>query len=88
MNLNRGAWRTMENEWGDWINAGYRVKPSLDIELAGGRRPDTLRATYDVIDPRTGETVYRNEFEFVNGPGESFVRIPRTNIREMADGTF
>lgn len=86
MNLNRSAWKTMENEWGDWTKQGYEVRAELFIDRSNPR-PDKIGVRYKVIDPNAGpeaEPVYRNRVDFVNQSGEKFDRIPNDTIKEMA----
>ena len=53
-NLNRGAWKTMENEWADWVNNGYRVDYNIDVYPPGAVRPDSFEVEYTVSNPADG----------------------------------
>jgi hypothetical protein len=75
-NLNQGAWKTMENEWADWIKKGYEVDYQVDVYPPGSVRPDLFRSTYSVKDPKTGEIKYQNRKNFRNRAGETFERVP------------
>jgi hypothetical protein len=82
-NLNRGAWKRMENEWADWVAAGYRVDYNVDVYPPGAVRPDSFEVEYTVSNPATGEVAYRNWPSFWNEAGESFDRIPRADIPRL-----
>lgn len=73
-NLNRGAWRKMENEWSDWVAKGYRVHYTVDVSPAGAVRPDRFAIEYTVSSP-TGEVAYRNFPMFKNVAGQTFDRV-------------
>ncbi|NLS00925.1 hypothetical protein HGP17_29195 [Rhizobium sp. P38BS-XIX] len=79
-NLNTGAWKTMENEWADWIKKGYEVDYKVEVYPPGSVRPDSFKSTYTVRDPKTGAIKYKNSQKFKNKAGETFKRIP---FREM-----
>jgi hypothetical protein len=79
-NLNTGAWKTMENEWADWIKKGYEVDYQIDVFPPGAVRPDVFRAKYTVRDPKTGKVRYQNRANFQNQAGEKFERI---SFRDM-----
>jgi len=74
-NLNRGPWRTMENEWANWVQRGYRVDYSIDVYPPGAVRPDSFEVEYTVTNPATGEVAYRNWPSFWNEAGETFDRV-------------
>ncbi len=82
-NLNRGAWKTMENEWADWVNKGYRVDYSIDITPPGAVRPDSFEVEYTITNPATGEVVHRNWPEFENVAGQTFARVPRGDMPDL-----
>lgn len=56
-NLNRGAWKKMENEWADWAGKGYQVDYNIDVNPPGAVRPDSFDVEYTVTNPATGEIV-------------------------------
>ncbi|QND51888.1 hypothetical protein HB779_08210 [Phyllobacterium sp. 628] len=74
-NLNQGAWKTMENEWADWVNKGYEVDYNIDVYPPGSVRPDSFDVSYAVKDPKTGQIKYQKSKEFENKAGETFDRI-------------
>lgn len=74
-NLNTGAWKTMENEWADWVNKGYEVNYNIDVNPPGSVRPSSFDVEYTIRDPKTGAAKYSNEKRFRNQAGESFNRI-------------
>lgn len=78
--FNNSAYRTMENEWADWIRSGKEV--SVDVRLIGdGVRPDTVEVFYRVIDPLSGKTIFKNSADFANGAGQVFDRVPRADMQ-------
>lgn len=79
-NLNRGAWKRMENEWADWVARGYRVDYDIDVYPPGEVRPDSFEVSYTVSDPETGAVTYRNWPSFWNEPGETFDRMPSSEM--------
>ncbi|MFT3799268.1 DNA/RNA non-specific endonuclease [Microbacterium sp.] len=81
-NLNTGAWRTMENEWADWVGKGYQVDYTIDVVPPGAVRPDSFQVEYTITDPDTGKVAYRNWADFDNAPGQTFDRV---KTRDMPD---
>ncbi|MCO4319044.1 DNA/RNA non-specific endonuclease [Phyllobacterium sp. 21LDTY02-6] len=79
-NLNTGAWKTMENEWADWIKKGYEVDYQIDVYPPGSTRPDSFDVTYQVRDPKTNRTIYEDSPEFKNKSGQHFDRV---SFRDM-----
>lgn len=82
-NLNRGAYKKMENEWADWTAEGFEVKLMVELDPPGAERPKEVYAEYKVIDPKNGELVFKREHEFSNASGESFTRFSRKDMKEM-----
>ncbi|KZL25135.1 DNA/RNA non-specific endonuclease [Pseudovibrio sp. Ad37] len=74
-NLNQGAWKTMENEWADWIKKGYQVKYDIKVNPPGAVRPDAFKVKYKIIDPKTKEVKYENRPSFKNKKDQKFKRI-------------
>lgn len=74
-NLNRGAWKTMENEWADWIKKGYNVEYDIKVIPPGAVRPDKFDVVYKVVDPNTGEVKDIRKARMKNRPGEKFERV-------------
>jgi len=79
-NLNRGAWKKMENEWADWVSRGFRVDYSIDVTPPGAIRPDSFEVEYTVTNPTTNEVVHRNWPEFENVSGQTFNRVSRGDM--------
>jgi len=79
-NLNRGAYKSMENEWADWTDAGFEVKLKVDLDPLGSARPDNIKAQYEVLDPSTGEKVFKREHVFSNTSGEAFERVSKSDM--------
>ena len=81
-NLNRGAYKSMENEWEDWTKEGYEVKLSVRLDPPGSDRPDNIIANYNVYDPKTGKRVFRRRHRFDNKRGEAFKRIAHSDMQD------
>jgi len=79
-NFNNSAYKTMENELADWTKQGKEVKLNIEFDPPGADRPDVVRVEYDVIDPATGEVRYSNTQEFENDVGQTFKRIPASEM--------
>lgn len=63
-NLNRGAWKKMENKWADALKNGHQVQVKIDVSYKdNGARPDHFSVTYQVGNERP----IRERFE--NAPG-------------------
>jgi DNA/RNA non-specific endonuclease len=79
--FNNSAYRTMENEWAGWISQGKEVK--VEVGLSGGTatRPDRVNVRYEVIDPATGDVVYARAKPFTNEAGQTFDRVPSSNMK-------
>jgi DNA/RNA non-specific endonuclease len=79
--FNNSAYRKLENEWADWIKQGKEVQ--IDVQLSGGTaaRPDKIDVFYKVVDPATGKTVYKDSANFANQAGQTFDRLPRSDIK-------
>lgn len=82
-NLNTGAWKTMENEWADWIAYGrsngkqIEIDVSIQIIPSGSARPDRFRGVYRVYEILPdGSRVQRRSkrIDMRNEPGQTFNR--------------
>ena len=51
-NLNRGAWKRMENEWARALQEGKQVKVDIKLEYftQNGKRPDVFTVRYWIKD--------------------------------------
>ncbi|HCS60189.1 MAG TPA: hypothetical protein DIW46_02165 [Microbacterium sp.] len=74
-NLNRGAWKKMENEWADWTAEGCRVDYRISVDPPGAARPDNFQVAYVISDPATGRIVETRSPSFENVSGQTFDRI-------------
>ncbi len=81
-NLNRGAYKKMENEWADWVNKGYEVEYKTSTYPPGSKVPERFEVEYKVKNSN-GNTVYSNSPTFKNKPGQTFDRVNKT---DMGDG--
>jgi len=82
-NLNRSAYKKMENEWADWIDEGFEIRLKVELDPPGAARPDNIKARYEVIDPHTKNRVFRREHDFQNQTGENFSRIQKKDMRSF-----
>lgn len=81
-NFNVSAYKTLENEWADWIDSGKDVRITVDLTPQGQDRPDRVRVSYEVVDPASGDVVYDQRVTFRNQAGQQYQRVPRA---DMAD---
>ncbi len=81
-NFNRGAYKTMENEWAAWIDHGGTVKAKVDLLGGTPERPDQVKVTYEVFN-EAGKRVFRNTDVFDNAAGQSFDRVPTDRIANL-----
>jgi len=79
-NLNRSAYKKMENEWGDWVGKGYEVNYKIDVHPPGAEVPDSFRVEYTVKDPKTGEIVNDTKHKFKNKDGQTFNRVKKKDM--------
>lgn len=81
-NFNGSAFKTLENELADWVEAGgkvdYEVKFS-DFDPKFPDRPNTVRIEYKVYNDK-GVEVYRNRDRFMNEAGQVFDRMSKSDI--------
>ena len=82
-NLNRGAFKTVENELADWVNAGGEVRVKVTLKEAASGRPEKIVVSYEVINPKTGEVVFDNVKQFRNVANETFDRVPKKDIAAL-----
>jgi len=48
-NLNKGAWKQMENTWGKALKDGKKVKVNIEPVYSGSSvRPDKFNVTYQI----------------------------------------
>ena len=86
-NLNRGAYKTLENELADWIAAGGQVEIRVRPDDYVDGRPGVFEVRYDVFDAN-GNRVHNRDVEFDNGVGQTFDRVDRDHIeRTMGNGS-
>ncbi len=79
--FNNSAYKKLENEWADWIKEGKEVR--IEVQLSGGTaaRPDRIDVFYKVVDPATGKAIYKDSANFTNQAGQTFDRLPRSDIK-------
>jgi hypothetical protein len=84
--FNQHVYTQFETEMRQWVEAGGEVRVKVEIgtrgangELQwGGSRPDNVEVTYEVVNPDTGEMVYRNFARFRNEQEQSFSGFEET----------
>lgn len=79
-NFNVSAYKKLENEWADWIDAGMDVHISVELAPTEQDRPDRVRVAYEVTDPADGSVVYDQRVTFRNEAGQQFDRVPRADM--------
>jgi hypothetical protein len=80
--FNNGAYRLMENEWADWVDAGAEVRVNVDLSDFHGARPEQVSVSYQVHD-ESGQLIYEGGERFRNEAGQQFDRVPRADIEAM-----
>ncbi|WP_203136974.1 DNA/RNA non-specific endonuclease [Microbacterium sp. JZ31] len=71
-NLNRGAWKRMENHWAQLVQGGAQVDYSIDVFPPGSIRPERFDVHYIVSDPETGDIISEHTPSFPNEHGATF----------------
>ncbi|CAM3504848.1 DNA/RNA non-specific endonuclease [Parendozoicomonas haliclonae] len=82
-NLNRSAYKKMENEWADWTSEGFQVKLKVTLHPPGSKRPTDIVAKYTVIDPATGKAVFKRRECFSNTLGETYTRVSKNDMKSF-----
>jgi filamentous hemagglutinin len=60
-NLNRGAWKIMENEWSAALRAGKEVRVVIDVKYPpGSQRPDRFIVKYQIGDDPPEREIFKN----------------------------
>lgn len=81
-NFNRSAYKTMENEWAAWIDAGGTVKVNVALKGGTSDRPAQVGVVYEVFNA-SGKRVFKNSELFDNAAGQVFDRISTADIRKL-----
>lgn len=71
-NLNRGAWNSMESKWASLTDEGMEVNYLVEVFPPGSERPDAFQVTYEVFNPKTGQSEGIYSVPFANQAGHSF----------------
>ena len=82
-NLNRGAYKALENEMADWIAAGGEVNVNIKLENYQNGRPAEIDISYEVVDPQSGKQVHRDDLMFENEADQSYNRIDKKDMASM-----
>lgn len=83
--FNISAYKTLENEMADWVEAGAEVRVAVDL-LGGGDRPERVRVAYEVMNPASGDVVYDNNVLFRNAADQTFDRTPSSDMKDVLAG--
>lgn len=83
--FNISAYKTLENEMADWVEAGAEVRVTIDL-LGGGDRPVQVRVAYEVLSAASGDIVYENTVLFRNQADQTFDRTPSSDTTGLLDG--
>jgi len=60
-NLNKGAWKAMENEWSVALKEGKSVNVKIEpVYSGGGTRPDGFNVEYSINGSRPKEISFKN----------------------------
>ncbi len=79
-NFNVSAYKTLENEWADWIESGKDVHIAVQLTPKDQDRPNHVRVSYEVTDPASGDVVYDQRVTFRNEAGQHYDRVPRADM--------
>jgi filamentous hemagglutinin len=61
VNLNRGAWKAMENEWSAALQRGEEVKVSIDVKYPeGSTRPSRFIVKYQIGTAPPERQIFKN----------------------------
>jgi hypothetical protein len=82
--FNNSAYRTMENEWASWIEAGAEVRVDVKLGDYNGARPNDVDVSYEVFNAQ-GERIYSNFEMFDNVAGQTFDRMSTADIRALVN---
>lgn len=83
--FNISAYKTLENEMADWVEAGAEVRVTIDL-LGGGDRPVQVRVAYEVLSAASGDIVYENTVLFRNQADQTFDRTPSSDTTGLLNG--
>ncbi|MEJ2639040.1 MAG: DUF4781 domain-containing protein [Desulfosarcinaceae bacterium] len=81
--LNRGAYKTLENEMADWIHAGVDVHVKVKLDNFQNGRPTEIDISYQVVDPHSGKQVFKSKALFDNDTNQSYNRVEKTAMEAM-----
>ena len=83
-NFNVSAYKTLENEWADWISVGGDVRVGITFKGVDGSnsgRPTQVVVRYEVVDPATGRVVHKGSEKFRNQSEQTYDRVDSAEIR-------
>jgi len=83
--FNLSAYKTVENEMADWVEAGAEVRVTVDL-LGGGDRPVRVRVAYEVTSGPNGDVIYDNNVLFRNAADQTFDRVPSSDMTDLLNG--
>ena len=59
---------------------GVMLAGGIAVPIYPPARPDKIDVFYKVVDPATGKTVYKDSANFTNQTGQTFDRMPRSDM--------
>jgi hypothetical protein len=80
--VNPAAWERMGGEWDRWIASGHEVRAEL-MPSVPGAEPGALRVRYEVVDPRTGRTVWDGGRATFDHTGGAVLRHPDGSVEQF-----
>ncbi len=84
-NFNGSAFKTLENELADWVQAGGTVKYDVKFSDFARDRPGRVSIEYKVFD-NAGNEVFRRRSNFRNEAGQVFERMSRNDVQATMRG--
>jgi hypothetical protein len=84
-NINSSAFKTLENELADWVQAGGTVKYDVSFSNFAGERAGAVGIEYKVFD-KAGNEAFRNGDIFKNEAGQIFERVSKAKIETILNG--
>jgi hypothetical protein len=82
-NLNRGAYKALENEMADWIAAGCDVNVNIQLKNYQNGRPAEIEVSFQVVDPISGNQVEKRDRAFKNETNQTYNRVEKSDMESM-----
>ena len=84
-NFNGSAFKTLENELADWVQAGGKVDYEVSFRNFDGDRAGVVVVEYRVLD-KNGVEVYQKDHRFKNEAGQAYSRVSKDFIESRLNG--